>query len=176
MKFDNIYQQAMNAVPIPDGLKESIITNERKKRARSVRRLLTVPIVAVLLLMLSVTAIAAATQLMRYGFFVNKNDQTYGTIKQHMPGDDLRVSEENTPDLIACIGIDGTEGYCFQSDLDGEQPNNPEEALEYMKRLEERLAEMKITGEKYVRIIPLYDKDGETVIGEFGISPPADIR
>ena len=119
--------------------------------------------------MLPVTAIAATNQLMRYGFFVNENNQTYGTIKRLMPGDNMEVSEENTPDLIAAIGIDGTYGYVLRTDLDGEQPNNPEEAMEYMKRLEERYEEMRRTGEIYTRIISLYAEDGITVIGEFGI-------
>ena len=170
MNFDSMYQQSVNVIPIPDGLKESVINCKRRKRVVSVQaiKIQTLIIVIVLLVMLPVTAIAA-NQLIRYGFFVNENDQTYGTIKPPVTNDDLKVSEENTPDLIACVGIDGTEGYCYRTDLDGEQPNNPEEAIEYMKRLEERYEEMRRTGEKYIRIIPLYAEDGVTVIGEYGI-------
>jgi len=114
--------------------------------------------------------IDTATNNTRNGFMVNENDQTYGTIKTPNTLADLIVSTENTPDLIACVGIDGIQGYCYITDLDGEQPNNPEEALEYMNRLRERRQEMIKTGEQYVRIIPLYAEDGKTIIGEFGIS------
>jgi hypothetical protein len=171
MKFESVYQRSVNAVSIPDGLKESVIGPKRRKSIASMRtiKLQTLLIAVVLLVMLPVTAIAAANQLMRYGFFVNESGYTYGTIKPPMPGDDMSVSEENTPDLIACVGIDGTVGYCYKTDLDGEQPNNPEEAIEYMKRLEKRYEEMRRTGEVYVSIIPLYAEDGVTVIGEFGI-------
>lgn len=171
MNFSSIYQQSVNAVSLPDGLKESVIGCKRKKSGVNVKtiKVQTLIIAVILLIMLPVTAIAATNQLMRFGFFVNENNQTYGTIRPPMTNDDMRVTEENTPDLIACAGIDGTVGYCYRTDLDGEQPNNPKEAIEYMKRLEERYEEMRRTGEKYVRIIPLYAEDGVTVIGEFGI-------
>ena len=90
---------------------------------------------------------------------LNENGQTYGTM--------ARVGPYNPvgPDLVAALGIDGTEGFVYQTDLDEDKPNNPEEAIEYMKRLEE----MRMSGEKYVRIIPLYANNGETIIGEFGL-------
>jgi flagellar basal body-associated protein FliL len=167
----------MDSVHVPDGLRESVTTLGKDSPGhKRYTKKATSLLVAVILLIIMFTSAAAAVviPLMRNGFFVNENDQTYGSIKPPMPGDDMRVTEENTPDLIACAGIDGTEGYCYRTDLDGEQPNTPEEASEYMKRLEDRIAEMKITGEKYLRIIPLYAEDGITVIGEFGISPPSD--
>ena len=171
MKFESVFQQSVNAIPIPDGLKESVIKHERRKSVAKLRaiKVQTLIIAIALLMMLPVATIAAKNQLMRYGFFVNENNQTYGTAKVLMPGDDMRVSEENTPDLIACIGIDGTFGYCYRTDLDGEQPNNPEEAMERMKRLKERYEEMCRMGEEYVRIIPLYAEDGVIVISEFGV-------
>ena len=89
---------------------------------------------------------------------VNANGKTYGTLAFTR-----YIGAE--PDLVACLGIDGTYGYCYQTDLDGEQVNNPEEAIEYMQRLEE----MRRNGEQYERIIPLYAEDGITVIGEFGM-------
>jgi len=138
-------------------------------------KLRTLLIAVVLLAILPVTTIAATNQLIRYGFFVNENNQTYGTIKPLLPGDDMEVSEKNTPDLIACIGIGGTFGYCYRTDLDGVQPNNPEEALEYMKRLEERYEEMRRTGEIYTRIIPLYAEDGVTISGEFGVGGLSEV-
>ena len=94
---------------------------------------------------------------------VNKNGQTFGNMAFVGPYNPVR------PDLIACIGIDGTEGYCYQTDLNGVQPNNPDEAMEYMNRLVQRYEEMRRNGDMYVRVIPLYAEDGVTVIGEFGI-------
>jgi hypothetical protein len=94
---------------------------------------------------------------------VNENGQTYGSMAFVSP------NNPTPPDLVACMGIDGTEGYCYNTDLNAGQPNNPEEAIEYMRRLEERHEEMRRTGEEHVRTIPLYAYDGVTIIGEFGI-------
>ncbi|MDR1589885.1 MAG: hypothetical protein LBS51_06795 [Oscillospiraceae bacterium] len=93
---------------------------------------------------------------------VNANGQTYGTVG--IVEDPATYVE---PDLIACMGTDGTVGYCYKVDLDGEQPSTPEEALEYMARLAEN---------GYTREIPLYESDGETVIGQFVLSPPSTIE
>lgn len=83
---------------------------------------------------------------------MNKNGQTYGSAAD-------ADSPENEPDLIKAIGVDGTEGYVRKTDLVGELPNSPEEALEMQKN--------RPPGG---RDIPLYDVDGETVIGLFHIS------
>lgn len=96
-------------------------------------------------------------------YLVNENGQTFGTMAFVGPNNPF------PPDLIAAVGIDGTEGYVYQRDLDAEKPNNPDEAVEYMKRYEERMEEMRRTGEMFFRIIPLYAADGVTVIGEFGV-------
>ena len=98
---------------------------------------------------------------------MNKNGLTYGTMEY--------VSKNpmaKAPDLIACAGIDGTIGYCYKSDLDGELPANPEEAVKYMEELDKQISEAIANGEQYLRYIPLYDSDGETVIGKFGIGNP----
>ncbi|WP_313894539.1 hypothetical protein [Psychrobacillus sp.] len=55
---------------------------------------------------------------------------------------------------MSAIGIDGTTGYVKKEDLDGPIPKTPEEAV-------------KLTNEAKPREIPLYDFDGETVIGKF---------
>lgn len=93
----------------------------------------------------------------------NSNGQTYGSssvaIENLAPGTVVVL-----PELIAAMGSNGKEGYVYCKDLEGEQPNNPEEAVEYMKRLEE-LNKQGL----YTRIIPLYESDGITVIGEFEI-------
>jgi hypothetical protein len=119
-------------------------------------------------------------------FPVNENGLTYGS----------GGFGANNPDLILAIGIDGTTGYVLRTDLEGTgplvRPNNPEEALRYMEELD-RLAEealrlieeldrlaaeegagddlhIRIVRERNLFLIPLYASDGQTVIGEFGIS------
>ena len=88
-------------------------------------------------------------------FPVNQNGETYGPL-----GDINTPGKE--PDLVLAKGEDGTEGYLKLKDMWGEQPNNPEEAVAYMKRLEEE----KARGHKF---IPLYASDGKTVIGKFKV-------
>ena len=98
-------------------------------------------------------------------FKVNEKGQTYGTMEGVGP------DSPEVPDLVAAVGVGGVEGYISDADFNANQPKNPEEAIAYMERLHERIEEMKKTGEEYVRMIPLYDAEGN-VIGEFGISPP----
>ncbi|MGI6650023.1 MAG: hypothetical protein ACOX5W_13565 [Bacillota bacterium] len=82
---------------------------------------------------------------------VNKNGQTYGS------GLDA-ISPDDEPDLILAMGVDGvTVGYVYSKDLDGEDPTSEKECLEMTKK---SLAGF---------TIPLYDVDGETVIGEFQV-------
>lgn len=77
---------------------------------------------------------------------VNENGQTYGPdIYNAPPG--------AHPDLMAAIGIDDTSGYVLYSDLEGPLPRTPEEAVKM--------------NDDPPRYIPLYDKDGKTVIGTF---------
>ncbi|MGX1829129.1 hypothetical protein ACWIE6_12790 [Paenibacillus taichungensis] len=81
----------------------------------------------------------------------NRNGQTYGSATE-------ATSPETEPELIEAIGVDGTEGYVLKKDLDGEQPSTPEEAIALQNS---RAADG--------RDIPLYDLDGENVIGVFHI-------
>jgi hypothetical protein len=81
----------------------------------------------------------------------NKNGQTYGSASDP-------TSPETEPDLIKAYGVDGTEGYVRKTDLDGEKPRNPEEALAQQKS-------RPVGG----RDIPLFDVEGKTVIGVFHI-------
>ncbi|MGE7828872.1 hypothetical protein [Paenibacillus sp. NPDC093718] len=60
------------------------------------------------------------------------------------------------PDLIAAIGIDGTEGYIYTSELES-HVSNPREATEYTKN------------NQGSRTVPLYDETGKNIIGEFVI-------
>lgn len=82
----------------------------------------------------------------------NMNGQTFG------PNIYNNSYIGNEPDLIAAYGIDGTFGYVLATDFDS-NPCNPTEAI----------AQQNKNGN--LRVIPLYDKDGETVIGEFVIKP-----
>lgn len=88
------------------------------------------------------------------GYFeTNENGETYGTYIDK--GDD----KWEEPDLMAVVGLNNVEGYVRKVDLYDEenQPNNPQEAIEYMKKKEK----------EGPRIIPVYKKDGKTVIGEY---------
>lgn len=63
------------------------------------------------------------------------------------------------PQLIAAVGDDGvTEGYVYYSDLYGDIPNDPDDIREWIE-----------SGEAN-RSIPLYDVDGETIIGTYSKS------
>ena len=95
---------------------------------------------------------------------VNENGQTYGGI------DPYSIVPQEEPDLIAAMGIDGTLGYIYAADVDGDKPSTPEEAAIYMENLEREAERARVAGEEYLRLIPLYDSDGVTVIGEYGIS------
>lgn len=96
-------------------------------------------------------------------YSVNKNNQTYGSAAD-------AISPETEPDLIAAIGIDGTKGYVLSKDLKEEMPKTPEEAVKKTADMKKRTDEAKEKGNNIVREIPLYDVDGKTIIGKFGIS------
>ncbi|CEN75069.1 beta-lactamase inducer [[Clostridium] sordellii] len=90
------------------------------------------------------------------GYFkTNDNGETYGTYIDKGDG------EYEEPDLMAVIGVNDVEGYVKKVDLYDEenQPNNPEEAIAYMEKREK----------EGPRLIPVYEKDGKTVIGEYRI-------
>lgn len=80
---------------------------------------------------------------------VNPSGQTYGKF----------VDPSVEPDLISAIGIDGKNGYVLSSDLIGSDPATPEEAVKHQ-----------MEKEKGNQRIPLYDKDGKTVIGQFELT------
>ncbi|WP_332633058.1 peptidase M56 BlaR1 [Halalkalibacter flavus] len=77
----------------------------------------------------------------------NEKGQTYGSALD-------TPSYEDEPDLIKAYGVDGTIGYVKKEDLDGPEPKTPEEAV-------------RLSNEAKPREIPLYDVDGETIIGKF---------
>lgn len=80
---------------------------------------------------------------------VNESGQTYGK-----SFDPLVV-----PDLILAEGTDGKTGYVLSSDLIGKEPTTPEEAVK------QQLEQVNVN-----RVIPLYEKDGKTIIGQFKIT------
>ncbi len=82
----------------------------------------------------------------------NASGETYGSLL-------YATSPETEPDLVKAMGVDGTVGYVRITDLNGPQPKTPEEAI--------ALSEA-VSG-PYT--IPLYQKDGKTVIGKYEISP-----
>lgn len=89
---------------------------------------------------------------------VNKNSDTYGIIANVLP--------EDYPDLIKVLATNGKEGYAYKEDFCDEYiAKSPEDAVRYM----EKLKELNDQG-YYFQAIPVYDIDGETVIGEFEIS------
>ena len=95
----------------------------------------------------------------------NEKGLSFGYVNPELPPD-----QQAYPQLIAAIGIDGTHGYVYADDLNGNMPKNPEEALRYMEQLDAEAARARAAGARFIRTIPLYMEDGETIIGEFGIS------
>ncbi|MCG3089308.1 metal ABC transporter substrate-binding protein [Sporosarcina cyprini] len=79
---------------------------------------------------------------------INDNGKTYGP---NMGNATITLGE---PDLMLAEGENGTIGYVKRVDLEGQQPKTPAGAVRLTK------------GAK-PREIPLYDVDGETVIGKF---------
>jgi hypothetical protein len=82
---------------------------------------------------------------------VNERGQTYGS-------EYSAATPDEAPDLIDAIGKDGTPGYVLATDLEAPPARTPEE----------RMAQ----DDQSVKVIPLYARDGVTVIGEFTLSPP----
>lgn len=85
--------------------------------------------------------------MLKEEYDVNNNGETYGSLLS-----EYTIGE--APDLISAVGTNGEEGYVRAEDL------TPE-----VSSIEEALEQEIENGE--VRTIPLYDVDGETVIGEF---------
>lgn len=100
----------------------------------------------------------------------NKHNQTYGSLANS-------ISEETEPDLILVQCKDGTLGYVKNIDLKEKDPQNPVEAVRMQKEKEKRVKQAKEKGLKSGKEIKVYDKDGESIIGEFFITeelPMAD--
>jgi hypothetical protein len=92
---------------------------------------------------------------------VNENGDTYGA-----------ANDRGEPDLLSVIATNGEFGYSYTEELDeasgrtaSEKFTSPAEALAWQ---EARL------GKSFA--VPVYEADGETVIGEFVIEGPPDMR
>ena len=88
----------------------------------------------------------------------NAQGETYGISPQ------TAHSEDQEPDLIAAVGVDGVKGYVKKADLDKDMAKSPEEAVAIMKQRES----LKTTNT--YEEIPLYASDGKTVVGKFRLS------
>ena len=91
--------------------------------------------------------------ILENGYPANSSGQTYGPYLTPSSADEEAMFPEEAPDLMLARGEGGATGYVYVKDMDGDLPSNPEEAMEYMKNRPRE------------RRIPLYDRDGETVIG-----------
>jgi len=92
---------------------------------------------------------------------VNENGQTYGS---ELAIKNPKMDENGNPDELDLILVEadnGKAGYALKEDFydTANQPKNPEEAIAYMEKLKKE-------GD---RTIPIYEKDGKTVIGSFKI-------
>lgn len=101
----------------------------------------------------SPNASVASTFGSNIGYSVNENNETYGSGL-------LTETIGIEPDLIAAVGIDGTEGYVRSEDI-SPTPSTPQKAV--------AIASLAKTD----RCIPLYNLDGE-VIGEFIVNAVED--
>lgn len=80
---------------------------------------------------------------------INANGETFGVQR-----------DGKSPDLIATYTTDGKQGYVYSKDLDGPVPSSPADALAQQE-----------ANEGKTRSFPVYESDGETLLGEF-ISGP----
>ena len=101
----------------------------------------------------SPNAKAESARLAIEGIQINSSGETFGS-------ELAATSYEDRPDLIAAVGVDGISGYVRKTDLDGDMPNSPEEAVKLMHSPEYLYT---------ARVVPLYDSEGKKVIGEFEI-------
>ena len=91
---------------------------------------------------------------------INESGESYGTAMDSPDGRD--------PDLVAVLGDNGIVGYARSSDLDGEMPSSPEEAIMMQEEREK--------AGNPPRVINVYKTDGVTVIDTFtiGSSEPSE--
>lgn len=91
---------------------------------------------------------------MEKDYKLNSNGESYGSGA-------AAVYVEDMPDLIRVLGDNGIEGYVYASEMIGEPPSSPEEAI--------KLQEERISKNDIEKIINVYDCEGETVIDTYTI-------
>lgn len=117
-----------------------------------VKKVVTLLLVFVMLMSCTAYSFAASAA---NTYRTNAAGETYGTLAQAET-----IGYES--DLILAVGENDVTGYVKSADLNAENDLSPQEAVELQKQ---RIAEG-YTG----TYVPLYDKDGETVIGRFLIA------
>lgn len=83
----------------------------------------------------------------------NESGETYGSLAD-------APSPDKAPQLVRVLQEDGNEGYVKYTDLIGELPKNPTEAIEYMKKQEK----------SSYHEIDVYQVDGKTKKSKFKVS------
>ena len=99
------------------------------------------------LILVIISLIATPTIYSFLCYEKNQVGESYGKAAEMIDGSGFLKN----PDLIEIIADNGKKGYVRKSDYYITQPNNPEEAIVYMKKLS---------------AIPVYKNDGITKIGE----------
>ncbi len=117
-------------------------------------KVFSIALSAAMLFACSVTFASAEGNANLYRYQKNDSGETYGN---NLQAKQLGYEAE----LILAVGEGGTTGYVRTSDLNGEEPSSPEEA--------QTLQEERIKNGDTGRYIPLYESNGETIIGTFKV-------
>jgi len=156
------------APPVPDladdrlrelhrGVMSEIRAQQPRARRPRRRRVVVAFVVGIAVAaILGGVAVASGFNPLRTLWPTNERGQTYGAAG-------LAKSPEDWPDLVAVGGGGKKQGYCFRTDLDGpaRPPNTPQEAKDQTE------ANLRGYG------IPMYESDGTTQIGVFGLGAGA---
>lgn len=70
---------------------------------------------------------------------------------------DYVIGADEVPDLVPVMSDEGKDGYAYRSDIDGPLVKSPVEAVEAMRDRVDEQGNI---------VVPVYDRDGETVIGK----------
>lgn len=85
----------------------------------------------------------------------NASGLTYGSLAD-------ATTPDNGPDLVAVCATNGRRGFAKRADIEPSRPKSPQEAATWQ-------ATQAQLGPKSV---PVFESDGETVIGDFVMEPP----
>jgi len=83
----------------------------------------------------------------------------------HFTGGEDFIKALAVDGLVKVVGIANVEGWVYARELRGEVPNNPEEALRQQQLRQELASE----NENNFIYINVYESDGVTIIGKFGV-------